>query len=283
MKFVIRTGAGAAFIAALSLTVSAQWAEYRWLPVPTTPDGKPDMNAPAPRTPDGKPDFSGTWRGYNPAGFGRRGGAPAPPPPPGTPPTAQFRDIQVGFDGGLPLTPYGKEVLAKHTARNSKDNPEASCLPMGNMQFWTQGFPRKFVQTPKLLVVLYEASAGLRQIYIDGRPLPKQGDPQPYYYGYSTGHWEGDTLVVESNNFRDDGWLDIVGTPTTDQLKMTERFTRVSYGRMNIDITVDDPKAFTKPWTVSENATLMPDTDLLEYICSEDNKDVEHLVGGDNH
>jgi hypothetical protein len=273
MKFAEKILSGAAFVAALWMTtpsVSAQWADFRWLPVPMTADGKPDMNAPAPRASDGKPDFTGTWRGYNPAG-GRRGGPPAPPPPPGTPPTAQFRDIQVGFEGGLPLTPFGRELLAKHTARNSKDNPEASCLPMGNMQFWTQGFPRKFVQTPKLLVVLYEASAGLRQIYIDGRPLPKQGDPQPYYYGYSTGRWEGDTLVVDSNNFRDDGWLDIVGTPTSDQLKMTERFTRVSYGRMNIDITIDDPKVFTKPWTVRHMQEIMPDSDIIEFICQENN------------
>ena len=274
MKSAAKILSGAAVCAALiiakPLSLSAQWADFRWQRVPMTADGKPDMNAPAPRTADGKPDFTGTWRGYNP-GAGRRGAPPPPPPPPGTPPPAQFRDIQVGFEGGLPLTPYGKDLLAKHVARNSKDNPEASCLPMGNMQFWTQGFPRKFVQTPKLLVVLYEASAGLRQIYIDGRPLPKQGDPQPYYYGYSTGHWEGDTLVVESNNFRDEGWLDIVGTPTTDQLKMTERFTRPSYGRMIIDITIDDPKAFTKPWTVRHQQEIMPDADIIEFICQENN------------
>ena len=270
MKPAVKILAGAAFCAALSMTVSAQWQEYRVLPTPLTADGKPDLNAPAPRLPDGKPDLSGTWRGYNPAA-GRRGAPPPPPPPPGTAPTANFRDIQMGFTGGLPLTPYAKDLLAKHVARNSKDNPEASCLPMGNMQFWTQGFPRKFVHTPKLLVVLYEASAGVRQIYIDGRSLPKPGDPQPYYYGYSSARWEGDTLVVESNNFRDDGWLDIVGTPTTDQLKMTERFTRVSYGRMNIDITVEDPKAFTKPWTVRHMQELMPDADIIEFICVENN------------
>ncbi len=272
MKLAAKLFTGLAFCAALSMTVSAQWPDYRWMPVPTTADGKPNLNAPAPRTPDGKPDFTGTWRGTYPTPPGQRGrGAPLPPPEPGAPPPANFRDVQAAFPGGLPLTPYGKELLTKHTARNSKDNPEASCLPMGNMQFWTQGFPRKFVQTPKLLVVLYEASAGLRQIYLDGRPLPKQGDPQPYYYGYSTGHWEGDTLVVESNNFRDDGWLDIVGTPTTDQLKMTERFTRVTYGRMNIDITVDDPKAFTKPWTVRHVQEIMPDADIIEFICQENN------------
>jgi len=270
MKFVVKVLGGAAMCVALSMTLSAQWPEYRALPTPMLPDGKPDLNAPAPRMPDGKPDFSGTWRGVYPAPPGRRG-APPQPNPPGMPPPANFRDVQAAFPGGLPLTPYAKDLLAKHVARNSKDNPEASCLPMGLMQFWTQGFPRKFVQTSKLLVVLYEASSGLRQIYIDGRPLPKLGDPQPYYYGYSTGHWEGDTLVVESNNFRDDGWLDIVGTPTTDQMKMTERFTRVNYGRMNIDITVDDPKAFTKPWTVRHTQDIMPDSDIIEFICEENN------------
>jgi len=273
MKSVLTIAGSAAVCAILSVTLFAQWPEYRALPVPLGPDGKPNLNAPTPRTPDGKPDFSGTWRGTYPAvgGRGRAGAPPPAPDPPGTPPPANFRDVQVVFPDGLPLSPYGKDLLAKHVARNSKDNPEASCLPMGNVQYWTQGFPRKFVQTPKLLVVLYEASAGLRQIYIDGRPLPKQGDPQPYYYGYSTGHWDGDTLVVESNNFRDDGWLDIVGTPTTDELTTTERFTRVNYGKMTIDITVNDPKAFTKPWTVRHVQTIMPDEDIIEFICQENN------------
>jgi len=269
MKSAVRAlGTGAVFVL-LSAVAFAQWPEYSWLPVPRLANGEPDLNAPAPRRPDGKPDFSGTWRGFNPT-QGRRG-EPPPPPEPGVPPSANFRDVQAAFPGGLPLTPYAKDVLAKHVARNSKDNPEASCLPMGLMQFWTQGFPRKFVQTSNLLVVLYEASAGLRQIYIDGRPLPKPGDPQPYYYGYSTARWEGDTLVVDSNNFRDDGWLDIVGTPMTDQAKMTERFTRVNYGRMTIDITVDDPKAFTKPWTVRHVQQIMPDSDIIEFICQENN------------
>jgi len=269
MKSAVRCAAALSVCAALSITLFAQWPEQRVLPTPTLPDGKVNMNAPAPRLSDGKPDFSGTWRGVNPAP-GRRG-APPQPPEPGAPPPANFRDVQAAFPGGLSLTPYAKDLLAKHVARNSKDNPEASCLPMGLMQYWTQGFPRKFVHTPKLIVVLYEASAGLRQIYIDGRQLPKLGDPQPYYYGYSTGRWEGDTLVVDSNNFHDDGWLDIVGTPLSDQATMTERFTRVNYGRMNIDITVDDPKVFTKPWTVRHVQEIMPDADIIEFICQENN------------
>jgi hypothetical protein len=120
-------------------------------------------------------------------------------------------------------------------------------------------------------VILYEASYGIRQIFLDGRPLPNN-DPEPWYYGYSTGRWDGDTLVVETSGFRDDGWLDIVGTPMTDQAKMTERFRRVSYGRMEIDITVDDPKAFTKPWTVRHNQVFMPDQEIIEFICEENQR-----------
>ena len=257
--------------AALAPSLLAQWPAYPAYPTPKTADGKPDLAAPAPRTADGKPDFTGVWRGAA-AGFGRRGAPPPPEPPPGTPPLATFRDIASTFKEGLPLTPYAKDVLQKHMARNSKDNPEASCLPMGIMQFWTQGFPRKFVQTLQLLVVLYEASSGIRQIFTDGRPLPKNDDPQPWYYGYSTGKWDGDTLVVETNNLRDAGWLDIVGTPLTDQARLTERFRRVSFGRMEIDITVDDPKAYTKPWTVRHVQEIIPDSDIIEFICQENNR-----------
>jgi len=269
MKAAYRALVAAAACAALSSTLVAQWASYPAYKTPKKANGEVDLNAPAPRTPDGKPDFSGVWRGA-PAGGGRRG-APPPEPPPGTPPLATFNNIASTFKDGLPLTPYATDLLAKRKARNSKDNPEASCLPMGIMQFWTQGFPRKFVQTPGLIVVLYEASSGIRQIFTDGRPLPPQGDPQPYYYGYSSGKWEGDTLVVETNNLRDDGWLDIIGTPLTDQARLTERFRRVSFGRMEIDITVNDPKAYTKPWTVRHVQDIMPDSDIIEFICEENN------------
>lgn len=259
----------AAVCAALSGSVVAQWPAYPALPTPKTPGGQPDLNGPTPRMPDGKPDFSGTWRGVAPIG---RRGAPPPQPAPGSPPLATFRDIGSTFKDGLPLTQYGKDVLAKRMARNSKDNPEASCLPMGIMQFWTQGFPRKFVQTSRLLVILYEASSGIRQIFIDGRQLPPNGEPQPWFYGYSSGRWEGDTLVVETNNLRDDGWLDIIGSPLTEVAKLTERFRRVNYGRMEIDITVDDPKAYTEPWTVRHIQEIMPDSEIIEFICEENNR-----------
>ena len=162
-------------------------------------------------------------------------------------------------------------MLKKRVADNSKDNPEAHCLPMGIMQFHTQGAPRKFIQTPGLLVILYEASSGIRQIFTDGRSFPGS-DPQPWWYGYSIGKWEGDTLVVETRGFRDGGWLDINGSPLTDAAKLTERFRRVSYGRMEIDVTVDDPKAYTRPWTVRVNQQIMPDEELIEFICLENQR-----------
>jgi len=264
---VIHTVAMLALMASLTTAVAAQWPDHPSGTVPKNAKGEPDMDAPAPRTADGKPDFNGLWRGAPTGGRGN----PAPVAPPGTPPIAQFANIGRGYPGGLPIQPWAADLLAKRLADNSKDNPEAFCLPMGLMQFHTQGFPRKFIQTPKLLVILYEASSGIRQIFTDGRKLP-DNDPQPWFYGYSVGHWEGDTLVVESNGFRDDTWLDINGTPMTDKAKMTERFRRVSYGRMEIDITVDDPKAYTKPWTVRHNQVLMPDQELIEFICEENQR-----------
>jgi hypothetical protein len=142
---------------------------------------------------------------------------------------------------------------------------------MGIMQFHTQGAPRKIVQTPDVLVILYEASMGIRQIFTDGRSLPED-DPQPWWYGYSVGRWEEDTLVVETTGFRDDGWLDVFGTPLTEAATLTERFRRVSYGRMEIDITVDDPKAYTQPWTVRVNQQIMPEQELLEFVCLENQR-----------
>ena len=142
---------------------------------------------------------------------------------------------------------------------------------MGIVQFHTQGAPRKFLQLPGLIVILYEASSGIRQIFTDGRPLPNN-DPQPWFYGYSTGKWEGDTLVVQTSGLRDDGWLDIIGSPLTEAATITERFRRVSYGRMEIDITIDDPKAYTKPWTVRHVQEIMPDAELIEFICLENQR-----------
>jgi hypothetical protein len=259
-----------------SLSLSAQWPNHPTAGVPKTANGEPDLNAPPPKTADGKVDLSGLWRGVPtgpPRGRGAIPGEPPPPPPEPTsgPPLATFRNVGAGFKEGLPLQPWAADLLKKRLADNSKDNPEAHCLPMGIMQFHTQGAPRKFIQTPGLLVILYEASSGLRQIFTDGRPLPGN-DPQPWWYGYSIGKWEGDALVVTTSGLRDGGWLDINGTPLTDAAKLTEKFRRVKYGRMEVDVTVDDPKAYTRPWTVRVNQQIMLDEDLIEFICQENQR-----------
>jgi hypothetical protein len=246
----------------------AQWPQHPTPGVPRTADGKVDLDGPVPSTADGHPDLSGLWRVARPVG----GQAPAETtPPPEGPPIAGFRDAGQNIEGGLPFTPWAKELRAAREADGSKDNPEAHCLPMGNLQFHTQGAPRRFVQTPGLIVILYEASMGYRQIFTDGRPSPAN-DPQPWYYGYSTGRWEDDTLVVTTTNFRDGEWLDILGSPLTDQATVTERFRRPSFGRMQIDITVEDPKAYTEPWTVRVNQEVMVDEELIEFVCLENQR-----------
>ena len=144
------------------------------------------------------------------------------------------------------------------------------------MQLHNHPQPRQIIHTPRSIVVLYEGNAGIRQIFTDGRPLPSN-DPQPWWYGYSTGRWDGDTLVVQTNGFRDGGWLDINGAPLTDAAKWIERFRRVNYGSLEIEITVDDPKAYTRPWTVKIEQSIMLDTDLIEFVCGENEKSTHHF------
>ena len=168
--------------------------------------------------------------------------------------------------------------MTKRKNDNSKDNPDAHCLPMGFLQFHTHPQPRKIVQTPGMILIIYEANSGLRQIFTDGRTLPNK-DAQPWWYGYSIGKWEGDTLVVETTGFTDDIWLDVQGSPLTGEGKVTERFRRPTVGTLEIDITVDDPKAYTKPWTVRINQRLLPDSELIEFICED--RDATHYVGAD--
>jgi len=167
--------------------------------------------------------------------------------------------------------------MKKRQADGSKDNPDALCLPMGFLQFHNHPEPRKMVQTPRLLVMIYEANHGLRQIFMDGRQLPKIEDVEPWYYGYSVGRWQGDTLVVETTGFTDLQWLDVRGSPLTSQAKVTERFRRPNFGSLEIEITVDDPKAYTKPWTTRVYQRIMLDTELIEFICEE--RDAIHYVG----
>ena len=266
MRKLIHTVTVLAIVSALSSSLSAQWPKYLTKGVPRTADGAVNLSAPAPRTADGKPDLSGNWvRFPNPGGRG----APPQPPPPGTPPVATFGEVGTGFPDGLPFTMWAAELKKKRMAVQQKDNPDALCLPMGFMQFHTHGQPRKVIQSPEMIVIIYEANYGLRYIFTDGRSLPPQGDPQPWWYGYSVGKWEGDTLVVETNNLRGDGWLDVRGSPYTEQATITERFRRPSFGKLEIDITIEDAKAYTKPFTVRINQQITPDDELIEFICNE--------------
>jgi len=272
-------GAAAMLLASASSGLFAQWPAYPTPGVPKTADGKPDLTGPAPRMPDGKPDFSGIWK------FVDSPDARSVPPPaagarsPGIgvriPGLLQFFDIGSTLKDGLPFQPWAVELRNQRVARNNQDNPDAHCLPIGLMQLDTHPEPRKIIQSPGLIVILYEANAGVRQIFTDGRPLPGK-DAEPWWYGYSTGKWAGDTLVVETTGFRDDVWLDVEGSPLTESGRMTERFRRVNYGNMEIEITVDDPKAYTKPWTVKVHHRIMLDTDLIEFVCQENEKDAVH-------
>jgi hypothetical protein len=267
----------AAILAVITpVLLSAQWPNYPDRKIPRTADGKVDLNAPAPRTADGKIDFTGVYE--NLWFYNGRIGQP-PPSGPGEPPQTTFAEIGAGFKDGLPFRPWARELYKQRKDTNARDNPDAHCLPMGLMQFHIHPQPRKIVQTDKVMIVLYEGNAGIRQIFLDGRPLPKIGDVQPWWYGYSTAHWEGDTLVILTNNFRDDGWLDINGSPLTDQATMTERYTRLNYGTLRIDVTIDDPKAYTAPFTVRLTQRIVPDGELIEFICAENERSTAHMVG----
>ena len=269
-------------VAVVTTTVSAQWPKYTTPDVPRLADGQPNLTAPAPRTADGKVDFSGIWEIVFGGGGGRGRGAapaPAPPPDPNATPVSQFFEV-AGRGYPLPLQPWAAELKKKRMADNSRDNPDVWCLPIGLMQYHNHPQPRQIVQTKNLMLITYESNYGLRYIYMDGRPAPNN-DPTPWWFGYSRGWWEGDTLVVETTNFRGDeraGWLDVNGSPYTDALKMTERFRRPSFGTLEIDITIDDPKAYTKPFTVRVNQRLMVDSEMIEFICNENEKSTEHLA-----
>jgi hypothetical protein len=248
-----------AVTAALSASLSAQWPLYPYANAPRTADGKLNLEAPAPRTADGKPDLSGVW-------MSRFSG----PSQPGRPPLANFGNASVGFKDGLPFQPWARELQKKRSAEFSKDNPDGLCLPESTLQLHLDPQPFKIVQTPRAIYIIYETNYGIRTIYTDGRALPAQGAPQPFWYGYSVGRWEGDTLVVQTNNYRDGGWLDARGSPVTDALKVTERIKRVNYGQIDIELTVDDAKAYTQPFTVRIDERLLPDgSDLIEFICNE--------------
>ena len=241
---------------ALSTAAHAQW----WLNVPDkTPrkaDGEPDLMAPAPHLPDGTADLRGIW--YQDS-------------------NRFTRDIaaDIGADA-VPYQPWAKTLADERaTGAHSREDPDANCLPQGVPKIPAVPAPWKIVQTPELIVVVYEAFTLWRQIFMDGRRLADNVNPT--WLGYSTGRWDGDTLVVDSRGFNGKIWLDQLGKPTTDKLHVIERYRRTDYGHMTLEATIDDPGAYTKPWTVMETYHLEPETELLEFICNENNQDLEHL------
>ena len=255
---------------AMSLPLDAQWLHYPASGVPRTASGSPDLNAATPRTADGKPDLSGIWdiehnRPCAPAGCADM------------PIGQEFLNIGWGLKAGLPYQPWAADLVKARTEQIGKDDPVSHCLPGGLLKSHTIPLMRKIIQLPGLIIILRETNASYRQIFTDGRPLPEID--QPSFDGYSVGKWEGDTLVVETTGFKDGLWLDRNGSPMTDAAKVTERFRRVNYGKLEIEITVNDPKAYTAPWTIKLNHFIVPDTELLEYICLENEKDAGHLVG----
>jgi hypothetical protein len=249
--------------------LKAQWLNYPTAGVPKLPNGKPNLAAPTPRTADGKPDLSGIWDADNTGGTAESFTGRRLPP--------LFENIGARLKDGLPYSRWGRDLVNARLADNSKDSPDARCLPLGILWLHSHVSPRKMLQLPGLVVILYERFTQFRQIFTDGRPLPT--DPEPSFFGYSTGKWEGDTLVVQTIGFRDDSWADLSGSPLTESAMVTERFRRTNYGNLEIEITVNDPKAYTVPWTVKLNQVIHLDTELLEFICVDNDKDRTHLVG----
>jgi hypothetical protein len=268
MNLQIRRLRGLVFVL-IAVPLAGQWISYPTAGVPRTPGGKPDLAAACPRTADGKPDLSGLWIMQT----NRQGNANFP----GCEPVPdEFINIGSSLKEGLPYQPWAADLVKTRQGEQRVHDPLSHCLPVGPIRLYTWPGPRKIIQTQGLVVILSELDASYRQIFTDGRPLP--ADPNPSWNGYSSAKWEGDTLVVQTNGFRDGLWLDAMGNPMTDAAKMTERFRRVNFGRMEIEATVDDPKAYTKPWTVKLSQTIKLDTDLLDFVCVENEKDSSHLT-----
>jgi hypothetical protein len=278
MKRVLPVAA-VTLVCALSTTALAQWPQFSPPGIPKTADGKVDMTAPTPRTADGKPDLSGVWEtipGRRPAGPEIAAEGTGVLPPSGS----IFGNVGDQIPGGAPYQPWAAELVKKRMADNSKDNPDAHCLPMGVMQMTSHPYPKKIIQTPSVVALIYEGSGTtVREAFMDGRTLPAKEDVEPWYNGYSVGRWEGDTLVVETTGFMDDGWLDVRGSPLTSSGKLIERFRRPNFGSLIIEVTIDDPKAYTKPFAATVNNRLLPDTQLSEFVCID--KSAQHYVGSD--
>ncbi len=245
----------------LATTATAQWLNYPAPGIPRLADGKPDLSAPTPRTVDGKPDLYGLWESERLL----RGPLPA----------GRFQPVvEIAIKPeDVVLTPEGEALQ-----RQRKENRflDAQCLPA---QFATRELlPFKILPFKGMVTILYEMYSSYRQIFTDGRELPK--DPNPTWSGYSVGKWDGDTLVVDTTGFNDADSILPGRRPHGDALHIIERFWRRDFGHLEIQFTIDDPRVYAKPWSFKGDAHLVPDTELLEYVCNENEKDLKHMVGG---
>ncbi len=266
----------AVLVMALSLAgapASAQWLKYPTAGLPTAADGKPDFTAPTPRTADGKPDFSGIWLTADTF-------CPVTNPEiltcgPELPMGRAGINFGFGMQGGLPYQPWLAALVKERTANNAKDDPHVRCLPDTFLRNYSMPHLLKFVQTPGLLIMLTEMNANYRQVFLDGRPLPV--DPTPSWQGYSSAKWDGDALVITSSGFRDDLWIDWNGSMITSNARVQERIRRPDYGRLEVTVTVDDPKAYTKPWTATLRERVAINTELVDEICLENEKSSQRM------
>jgi len=247
----------------LAFPLWAQWDPVLLKNVPLLPDGQPNLTAPAPRTADGKPDLSGVWR------------APAEPR---TFLPKYMANLAADLPpGAVPLRPAAAVLFEKLAADIGKDLPSSHCLPPGVPISLTVPLPVKIVQTPDVIVTLHEEANLARQIFTDGRRLPH--DPVRTWMGYSIGRWDGEVLVVESSGFNARTWLDASGHPHGEALRITERYRRLNVGQLEMEITIDDPEYYERPWAVTILFDLQPNGEMMEYVCLENEKDVVHLVG----
>jgi hypothetical protein len=275
----------AGFIAVMSDSMGAQWFNYPSPRAPRTAAGSVDLAAPTPRLASGKPDLSGVWMTDDPLCVIRGVASIAdllkmnPRSRTCPPSTATFsrQSINIGIDmaGGPPYQPWLAKLVDERTANQSVDDPHIRCLPDFFVRAYGLPHYLKFSQTPDLLLMLNEYNGTYRQVFTDGRPLPRQ--PNPSWQGYSTGTWEGDTLIIDTIGFRDDLWLDWAGSMVTEAGTIRERLTRTDFGHLEIEITVDDPKAYTRPWSVTFRQRFAADTELIDEICGEGERFVQKI------
>jgi hypothetical protein len=252
---------------------AAQWVGYVTAGVPRKADGTVDMSAPAPRMPDGKPDFSGIWTAGNPAKPKKGGDVASDGNDIGS--SRYMANMGADMEGGLPYQPWLVPIVKERTANLAIDDPHIRCLPDNFLRAYGLPHMLKFVHKPDLLVVLDEMNAGYRQVFTDGRSLPV--DPTPSWQGYSSAKWSGDTLVIDTIGLRDDTWIDWNGSVLTESAKVREEMRRPDFGHLEIKVTVDDPKAYTKPWTVTLRQRIVVNAELIDEICLENEQFVKRM------